>query len=176
MPLTDKLYETLTPVQRVAAMVHAMARRDAAETARLFATAPRLNYEARDLEFVRGMRAVERLGLHAALAISRQTTTWLLCLSAVGHGLPPEGEMDTLELALVQANGKAAIQAAKASWMAYVEAVEALGVDPLEAMRALGVPVDETMLRTVAASPVEACPATLEAMRELMAVIVDDAW
>ena len=176
MKLADKLYETLTPAQRVAAMVPAMARRDAAETARLFATAPRPRYQVADLEFLRGMRAVERLGLHAALAISRETATWLLCLSAVGHGLTPEGEIGIHELELMQANGKAAMQAAKASWQAYVEAVEALGVDPLEAMHALGIPLDDAMLRSVAEYPFEACPATLEAMRELMAVIVGDAW
>ena len=84
MALNDKLYETLTPAQRVAAMVPAMARQDAAETARLFGTAPRLHYQAPDLEFLRGMRAVERLGLHAALAICRETAQWLLCLAAVG--------------------------------------------------------------------------------------------
>jgi hypothetical protein len=43
-------------------------------------------------------------------------------------------------------------------------------------MRAIGVPLDDATLRTVKESPVEPCPATLEAMRELMAVIVNDAW
>jgi hypothetical protein len=157
-------------------MVPAMARQDAAETARLFATAPRLHYQVADLEFLRGMRAVERMGLHAALAICRETAHWLLCLSAVGHGLAPEGDLDAGKLEQIQANGKAALQAAKASWQAYVEAVEALGVDPHEAMRALGVPVDDATLRTVKESPVDPCPATLKAMRELMAVIVGDAW
>ena len=176
MVLPDKLYETLTPAQRLAAMVPAMARQDAAETARLFATAPRLHYQVADLEFLRGMRAVERMGLHAALAICRESAQCLLCLAVVGHGLTPEGNMDADELEQIQANGKAALQAAKASWQAYVEAVEALGVDPHEAMRALGVPLDDATLRTVKESPVEPCTATLEAMRELMAVIVGEAW
>lgn len=176
MNLSDRLYETLTPAQRVAAMVPAMARRDEAETARLFGTAPRLRYHVADLEFLRGMRAVERLGLHAALAIYRETAQWLLCLSTVGHGLTPEGEMSADDLEKVQANGKAAMSAAKAAWQAYVEAVEALGVDPHEAMRALGVPMDDATLRAAIECPWDACPETLEAMRELMAVVVGDAW
>lgn len=93
MPLTDKLYETLTPAQRLAAMVPAMARRDAAESARLFGTAPKFHYHAPDLEFMRGMRAVERMALHTALAMHRETAQWLLCLAVVGHGLTPEGAL-----------------------------------------------------------------------------------
>ena len=112
----------------------------------------------------------------AALAICRESAQCLLYLAVVGHGLTPEGNMDVDDLEQIQANGKAALQAAKASWQAYVEAVEALGVDPHEAMRALGVPLDDATLRTVKESPVEPCPATLKAMRELMAVIVGEAW
>uniref|UniRef100_E6PLG4 Uncharacterized protein n=1 Tax=mine drainage metagenome TaxID=410659 RepID=E6PLG4_9ZZZZ len=176
MPLTDKLYETLTPAQRLAAMVPAMARRDAAESARLFGTAPKFHYHAPDLEFLRGMRAVERMALHTALAMHRETAQWLLCLAVVGHGLTPEGELPVEDLEQAQAQGQAAMRSAKASWLAYTEACAGLGVNADEAMRAVGVLGTEATIHSVLDTPVEPDPETLEAMRALMAVIVGEAW
>src|ERR1035437_3386979 len=69
MMLTDKLYETFTPRERLALFYEAMARKDYAEAERLADTCERKSYRMREASFQQNMQYIHMSCLHALLLI-----------------------------------------------------------------------------------------------------------
>lgn len=173
MNLTDKAYQSITPAQRAAATVAAMARMDGGEVRRLWQTAPRLTGWMADPWFTERMRAFERMALRVALSIEQDASHRLLCHAAVSDGLTPEGELPVKDLERLQASRRAATSSAKATWQAFAETCERNGLDPADTLAVFGTDLSG-QARDALAADAEPTPAILEAMRTLLAAIAGE--
>nr|WP_288121121.1 hypothetical protein [Thiomonas sp.] len=164
--IDDRLYSTLTPPQRVAAMVATLARRDDAEAQRLGDTAPVYAYRAHDLEFRRLLSCAERMALHAALLIEPEVIRYVAHLGVLVHMTSGEDcdpdEFDRLAERIAEI--KAAV---RAYWLAYADACAEIGIDPDELLRGVGADLSDHA-RILTRKEVEPDPELLESATELM--------
>ena len=164
--LTDKLYSALTPSQRVAAMVAALARRDDAEAERLGDTAPVHTYRAHDLEFRRLLNCAERMALHAALLIEPEVIRYVAHLGMLVHltsgdGCDPD-EFDRLAERIAEITA-----AVRSYWIAYADACASIGIDPDELLRGVGAELSEHS-RVLTRKEVEPDPELFASATDLM--------
>lgn len=174
MQLTDKAYQSISADQRAAAAVAAMARTDNPEVRRLWQTAPRFTGWMADPRFTERMQAFERMALRVALSIERDAGEWLLYLAAIGHGPTPDAELSPESAERAASRGLAAMSSAKSTWQAYTEACSRLGADADELLAAFGASLSPHARETVANPDTETNPLILDAMRELLAVVVGE--
>ena len=78
MKLSAAVYQTLTPPQRVAAAVSALARDDHREIERLRETAARKTYRMADAEFVDTMEDLEKVSLALEVTLRDLFIEWLV--------------------------------------------------------------------------------------------------
>jgi aspartokinase len=166
MTVTDKLYSTLGPAQRVVAVVSAMARRDDPETTRLMQTAPLATYRAHDLEFWRLLHCAERMALHAALLIEPEVIRYVAHLGILVH--MTSGDECGPEVFDRLTESIAEISASiRAYWLAYSETCASIGIDPDELLRGVGVELS-SHARVLTAKDTEPDPELLASATTLM--------
>ena len=166
MTVTDKLYSSLGPAQRVVAVVSAMARRDDPETTRLMDTAPMASYKAHDLEFWRLLHCAERMALHTALFIEPEVIRYVAHLGMLVHltsgdGCDP-GEFDRLTERVAEISASI-----KAYWLAYTATCADVGIDPDELLRGVGAELSDHA-RILTRKDVEPDPELLASATALM--------
>lgn len=164
--LTDKLYATLTPSQRVAAMVAALARRDDAEAERLGDTAPVYSYRAHDLEFRRLLNCAERMALHMALLIEQEVIRYVVYLGVLVHD-SRDGDCEHIAPDRLTERVTEISAAVKAYWTAYSNTCASLGIDPDELLRSVGVDLS-AHARILTRKAIEPDPDLLESASTLM--------
>ena len=169
MRLTDKAYQSISPHQRAAVTVAAMARADNAEATRLWNTAPRLTGWMADPQFTSLIRAFERMALRVALNIEQDAGVSLLCFAMVERGLNHAEEFTDDELGKLQARGKAARGSAAATWQAFSEVCQRYGIEPADTLDVFGASLSSHARDMLSDEPT---PPILEAMRELLAAIL----
>ena len=166
MNLSDKLYATLTPSQRVAAMVAALARRDDSEAERLGDTAPVHTYRAHDLEFRRLLNCAERMALHTALLIEPEVIHYIVYLGVLVH-MTSRDDFDPAEFDRLTERIAEISTAVRAYWTAYAETCASLSIDPDELLRGVGADLS-AHARMLTRKEVEPDPELLESARTLM--------
>lgn len=174
MQLTDKAYQSINADQRAAAAVAAMARADNPEVRRLWQTTPRFTGWMADPKFTERMRAFERMALRVALSIEQDAGEWLLYLAAIGHGPTPDAELSPESAERAAKRSLAAMSSAKSTWQAYTEACDRLGADADELLAAFGASLSQHARSAVSHPDTEINPLILDAMRELLAVVVGE--
>lgn len=164
--INDRMYETLTPQQRVVAMIAALARRDDAEADRLGDTAPVHTYRAHDLEFRRLLSCAERMALHAALLIEPEVIRYAAHLGMLVH-LTSDDECDPDEFDRLTARIEEVSGCIRAYWLAYAAACADIGIDPDDLLRGVGAGLSGHA-RILTRKEVEPDPELLESATELM--------
>ncbi|WP_156030154.1 hypothetical protein [Thiomonas sp. FB-Cd] len=164
--LTDKMYSTLTPQQRVVAMIAALGRRDEAEADRLGDTAPVHTYRAHDLEFRRLLNCAERMALHAALLIEPEVIRYVAHLGLLVH-MTTGDECDPDEFDRLTERIEEVAASIKAYWIAYADACASIGLDPDELLRGVGAELS-SHARVLTAKDVEPDPELLTSASDLM--------
>jgi hypothetical protein len=133
MILTDKLYETFTPRERLALFFDAMARKDYAEVDRLTDTCERKSYRMQDAAYLQNLQYVHVSCLHALLMISGAKFRAMAALGVLVHAHNKKALKKLRDKAIDVYI--AAIGQILGTWEAWREFCAMAGVDPEAVMR-----------------------------------------
>ena len=133
MILTDKLYETFTPRERLALFFDAMARKDYAEVDRLTDTCERKSYRMQDAAYLQNLQCISMSCLHALLMISEAKSRAVAALGILIHAQEKKARKKLRDNAIDAY--VATIGEILGMWEAWREFCATAGVDPESVMR-----------------------------------------
>lgn len=141
--LDDGIYGKLTPAERVALVVEAIARKDLSEADRLIDTCEIKTYTMRDAAYSERLRAIHTAALHALLMLEHQHAATLAMLGPLlfyadkNDRKSKEGFADAAEKLRVLDSHTRGV------WFAWEEFCADAGVDPVKTLEVAWGPVPD---------------------------------